>query len=285
MKLQKIGMFLATLLLLVGSFFPTGIVSAQASQPPVTAGLCQVKTDMQLQWLYGLYLGGHSRTQNTKFSHIPGGQTPATIRLQGGVGNVDLGKAWPDFVARINGRNQTIINYLTRDDSGWHNSGDPWRVEELVFEGQWLEVIRVSGMRAYIRTFHTDELQPISSSTTDPRIQLFTVVTRQDTLVGSPKGNIYILLMGRPAESLWIGTQYLTCPSRLPKTVTVTAYPALNLRDSPVITGLRTGSVPQGSAIIITGTQTDAQGNVWGFTGQGWVALRYNGQLFTDWQV
>jgi hypothetical protein len=193
-------------------------VAAETIQPQIpSAGLCRVKTDMEMAGLYSLPVNFHSRTHLPSFSHIPGGITPATVRLQGGIGNVQLTPAWLDYVERINGHSPVVVKYLFHKDSGWQNSGQYGRVEQLVFENQWLEVLRVSGDRAYIKTFFLDQNQPSSSTTKDPRIQLFTIVTDEDKIIGTPKGDAYIILMARPGESLYIGTRYLDCPNRLAK--------------------------------------------------------------------
>jgi hypothetical protein len=197
-------------------------VVAQTTQPQIVSpGLCRVKTDMEMERLYSLPVNFHSRTHLKSFNHIPGGITPATVRLQGGIGNVQLTPAWLDYVERINGHNPVVMKYLFHKDSGWQNSNQYGRVEQLVFENQWLEVLRVSGNRAYVKTFFLNQSQPGSSTTKDARIQLFTIVTDEDKIIGTPKGDAYIILMARPGESLYLGTQYLDCPGQLPGTVTI----------------------------------------------------------------
>lgn len=263
-----------------------GVLPAQAAALPagiVSAGTCYVKTDMQLPYVGTLPTNYHSRTLLPLYRRIPGGITPATIRLQGGVGNVQLSPAWIDYVERINGRNPKIANYMFHTDSGWQNSSQYGRVEELVFEGQPVTVMRISGLRAYVQTYYVNQLQPFVADLA--QTQLFTIVTRDDTLIGAPAGPARIILIARPGETLWIAVTYLTCPSRLPKSVTVTAWPALNIRSTPTATGVRVGSLAYGTVQTVTETAIDAQGNAWGHVAGGWVALLYQGQNMTDWKI
>ncbi len=293
--MRRFLLVLALVAVLSASFAaPVPLANAQGlpaglSEPfagPVSPGLCRVKTDMEIPWLYSLPVNFHSRTRLPQFAKIPGGITPATVRLQGGRGNVQLTPAWLDYIERINNRNPVVIKYLFHADSGWQNSDIYGRVEQLVFENQRVKVLRVSGNRAYIETFFINLNQPSSSSTNDPRVQLFTIVTRDDKIIGTPKGNAYIAIMARAGESLYIGTQYLDCPSRLPMSVTVRTAPnSLNIRSAPLVADNRIGSYPSGTVIQVLETRTDGSGNVWGRTSAGWVALRYNGALLTDWQV
>lgn len=287
MNLRKSLIVFVLASLLLGALLPAGNVHAQATQPPalVSPGLCRVKTDMELPFLGDVFINYHSRTQLPTYRHIPGGITPATIRLNGGVGNLQLSPAWKDFVERINGRNQTIINYLFHEDSGWQNSSVTGRVEELAFENQWLRVLRVSGNRAYVETFFVDQIQPTSGSVNDPRIQLFTIVTRDDHMIETPKGPAYIILIARRGEALWIPTNYLSCPSRLPRLVTVKVYSTLNIRSAPEIGDNRIGSYQNGAVVSILEIHTDPAGNIWGRSELGWIALRYGGILYTDWSL
>lgn len=281
MKRLLIALLLCAVLL--GGTFP----ALAAPVPPgiISAGTCIVKTDMQLAWAGTLQVNYHSRTRLPLYAHIPGGITPATIRLQGGVGNVQLTPAWIDYVDRINWRNPQILKYLFHKNSGWQNSSTYARVEELVFEGQTVNVLRISGLRAYLQTYFINEKQPLTPALGDWRIEKFSIVTRDDTMIGAPPGPAKIILMARKGESLWIPTNYLICGSRLPKSIIVTVQPALTLRATPSITGLRVGSLAYGSVSIVTETEIDVLGGVWGRVAGGWVALLYNGQQMTDWKV
>jgi hypothetical protein len=258
---------------------PAGLASA-AQEKIVSPGLCRVRTDMELPWVGSLPTNYHSRTRLAAYSHIPGGVTPATVRLQGGKGNVQLPAAWQKYVGKINGDNAGILKYLFHRDSGWQNSDQYARVEELVFENQYVNVLRVSGMRAYVGTYFIDRPPPATVSVENR--QLFTIVTREDTIIGSPKGNAYIILIARPGEQLWIPIAYLDCPSRLPfKTITHTPGARLNVRAAPVIGEVLT-TFDDGTPITIFALR-EVNGGVWGLTTEpgsieGWVAM-----WFTDW--
>jgi len=277
--IKRILITILLVLCLAGATYPA--LAAPAPAGVVTPGLCRVKTDMELPYANGLPVNYRSRTLLASFTHIPGGITPATIRLQGGVGSLQLSPAWMGYISLINQGSATKLNYLFHANSGWQNSTQRGTVEELAFENQWMNVLRVSGQRAYVQTYFVNEQPPATIIPNDPRRQLFTIVTADNHIIGSPKGNAYIVLIARRGEVLWIPTYYLDCPSRFPVTVTVrTGGSTLNIRATPSLTGLRFGSYPDGSSIVILGEQTDGAGNQWGGTSLGWVAL-----WLTSWQV
>ncbi len=170
--------------------------------------LKMIKTDMQLQSVYSINTNFNSRTRLPEYGHVDGGITPATIRLLGGKGNLQLTQPWLDYINLINNNNPIIMKYLFHADSGWQNSDEYGRVEELSFEGNVIDV-NISGDKAYINTFHLNETPPKTVDYNDPRLNLFTIVTREDTLIGSPKGRAYIILIAREGEDLYIPTEYL----------------------------------------------------------------------------
>ena len=271
--------FLISVLLLASS--PTMPVLAQAAQAGIVSpGLCRVKTDMELPWVGSIPTNYHSRTRLPLYAKIPGGITPATVRLQGGVGNLQLPTVWQEYVSKINNNNPIVLKYLFHKDSGWQNSAQYARVEELVFENQNVYVLRISGGKAYVRTFFANQAPP-AIATANNR-QLFTIVTRDDKIIGSPKGNAYIILIARPGEQLWIGTQYLDCPNRVPfDTFTRTPGARLNVRISPV-TGEVLTALNDKTPITIFELR-NINGSIWGLTTetgslQGWVSMQY-----TDW--
>ena len=207
-------------LLLVAFLASCGPAAAQPSTPisgpDVTPGLCRIRTDMELAEVNSIPTGFHSRTRLPDYSHVFDGVTPATMRLQGGRGFLQLPKAWQDYVARINGNNAVVLKYLFHGNSGWQNSDQEAVIEQLAFQDQWLRVLKVSGSKAYVDTFFSDQAPPPEPLKNDPRQQLFTIVTRDDRMIGSPKGDAYIILIARPGEALWIPTGYLACPVRTP---------------------------------------------------------------------
>ncbi len=205
-------------LILLILLLPCLAACAPSANPPqtqaATPGLCRVKTDMELAEVYSLPTNFHSRTRLPDYSHVSDGVTPATMRLQGGRGYLKLSSDWQDYVARINNHNATVLKYLFHEDSGWQNSTEYGLVEQLAFEDQWLNVTSISGSKAYVQTFFSDQQPPSEITPNDPRQQLFTIVTRDDRLIGSPKGDASIILIARHGEQLWIPVDYLACPQR-----------------------------------------------------------------------
>lgn len=163
---------------------------------------------MQLKSVYSIPTNFHSRTKLPEYSHIPGGITPATMRFQGGKGNVQLTKEWLDYVNQINSNNPIIMKYLFHKDSGWQNSIQYGRVEEMGFQGNVIDV-DIEGNKAYVKTFFLNETPPKTVDYSDPRLNVFTIVTRDDKMIGTPKGKAYIILIAREGERLWIPTEYL----------------------------------------------------------------------------
>ena len=204
------------LLLLVPSLAACASTTGIPPTQTISPGPCRVKTDMELASLYSLPTDHHSRTRLPDYSHVSDGVTPATLRLQGGRGYLRLPAAWQDYVARLNNHNAIVLKYLFHPDSGWQNSDEYGQVEELAFEDQWVNVLSVSGSRAYIQTFFSDQTPPAQINPNDRRQQLFTIITRDDRLIGSPKGDAWIILIARPAEKLWIPVDYLACPDQPP---------------------------------------------------------------------
>ncbi len=192
---------------------------------------------MQLESVYTIPTNFHSRTRLEDYSHVDGGITPASMRFQGGKGNLQLTDEWLNYVNLVNNNNPIIMKYLFHTDSGWQNSDTYGRVEELGFEGNVIDVT-VDGDKAYINTFYLNESPPKMVDYNDPRLNLFTIVTRDDTLIGSPKGRAYIILVAREGERLYIPTEYLndlTPPITKKIKETITVYNDYSTKIVPIV--------------------------------------------------
>jgi len=136
---------------------------------------------------------------------------PSTVRLQGGTGTINLPKAWMDYVKKINVTTKNY-NYLVKPDSGWHNQGEENHFEELTFSGNVLDVLRIEGNRAYIRTYFTNETPPTEAiqpreKSLHPLVQMFSIQYR-DRLDMSTDGRYCLtLIIANPGEQLWIDTR------------------------------------------------------------------------------
>lgn len=170
--------------------------------------LMRIKTDMELESVYSIPTNFHSRTRLPLYKHVHGGITPATIRFQGGRGNLQLTKEWLDYVDLVNKNNPIMMKYIFHTDSGWQNSDTYGRVEELGFQGNIIDV-NIVGDKAYMKTFYLNEKPPKTVDYNDSRLNIFTIVTRDDKLIGTPKGKGYIILIARAGEKLYIPTKYL----------------------------------------------------------------------------
>lgn len=243
------------------------INEAPAETGVVTPGLCRVMTDMELHHVYSIPTNYHSRTLLPEYKYLPGGETTATMRLQGGVGNVQYPPVWMNYVVNILNAGpdkKRAENYLFRKAGGIQNSDQKGRMEELTTEGNFVLVTNVSGIRAYLQTYHANDTPPTVRDLSDSRIQRITVVNRLDQLTRSTSFETYFPLMARPGEQLWIPIQYLSCPDRAPyQTFVNTPGSRLNVRAGPGIGWQVLTVLDDQTPVTVFETQADAGGRLW----------------------
>ncbi len=126
---------------------------------------------------------------------------PATLRFYGGKSTVRLSSAAIAFLGRIN--SPAAMKFLNVKDGGWRNKGDSWHVEQLGFEGNLVDVIKIKGNKAYIRTLFNNKM-PTQANYDACVMHQFHCVTRQNTLVRPDCGLCLILVIANPGEELWI---------------------------------------------------------------------------------
>ena len=173
-----------------------------------------IKTDMELAFVYDIPTNFHSRTRLAVFSHLPGGETTATMRLQCDKptfkGNVQYPPTWMEWTIKVLNRgNKQAENYLFRKAGGIQNSATKGRMEQVACEGNLVSVIKHDRGKRFLYTFHTDEKPPTYRDVTDPRINKITVVNKLDQLTRSTAFDVFFPLMGRPGEELWLDQIYL----------------------------------------------------------------------------
>lgn len=176
--------------------------------------LYQVKTDMECPSVYTIPTNYHSRTLLPGYSHLPGGETTATMRLQCDLlsfkGNVQYPPIWMAWVKNVlNEGDKARYQYLFRKAGGIQNSEIEGRMEQLTCEGNFVDVVAVEGHKYFISTFSTDQAPPATWDGFDPRIQRITVVNKLDQLTRSTAKEVYFPLMARPGERLWLDEKYL----------------------------------------------------------------------------
>jgi hypothetical protein len=140
---------------------------------------------------------------------------PETVRIQGGKGTVFLSDRWVDFLDSLN--TQEAQRFLRRQGNGWLNGGPFPKMEQLTFGGNYVEVTRIEGHKAYIRTFNNADHPP---SAADPiignntLIQTFSVVyTDGSWEMAAPAGPVYTLIIANPQDGeLWIDIDNLIRP-------------------------------------------------------------------------
>ena len=142
---------------------------------------------------------------------------PSTVRLRGGSGFVLLSPEWMNYVAEINNTESSkryqfvdwrTANVLKRA-VGWHNTGLGNRVEELTFSGNIVEVERIEGEKAFVKTFFNNEEPPINvllpmPNNLDAKVHMFT--TQYPTYLDMTCDNRYprVFLIANPGEKLWM---------------------------------------------------------------------------------
>lgn len=127
---------------------------------------------------------------------------PETRRLMGGRGSVQLSKFWDKFVESINTVNG--YRYVRKDASGWCNHTWP-KVECLTFGGNHVEVTRVVGNKAYVKTWLNNQMPP-SGMASDTLIQKFSVVYNDGTYeMATPVGIVLTILIANAGDPpLWM---------------------------------------------------------------------------------
>jgi len=103
---------------------------------------------------------------------------------------------------------------------------------------------------------------------------------------GLRKKPVYVpLLDGNDDMPWWVDMRKLvSLDSYLPRLITVTAAPYLNVRSEATTAASVVGRIVQGKTIMIYQIKVGERG-IWGKTDSGWIALRFNGDNFSDWIV
>jgi hypothetical protein len=135
---------------------------------------------------------------------------PETVRLQGGRGTVPLSDAWVRFLDNLN--TQDAQRFLRKEQSGWLNHGPFPKMEQLTFGGNYVEVTRIAGHKAYIKSFNNADQPPASGPNT--LIQTFSVVYTNGTWeMSTPVGVVYTFILANPNDgALWIDLENLIRP-------------------------------------------------------------------------
>jgi GH25 family lysozyme M1 (1,4-beta-N-acetylmuramidase) len=148
-------------------------------------------------------------------------QLPSTVRIRGGATSLLLTPAWMEYVYKIQNKPnyQFISPTHLGDNVGWHNNGEPNKVEQLTFSGNIVEVLRIEGRKAFITVQHLEDGPPVTITKPTPTklnstIHLFT--TQYDHIRDTSKpynqgldittnGKFpRIVLLANPGEELWI---------------------------------------------------------------------------------
>ncbi len=166
--------------------------------PPSAAGLYRIKDDIE---------AGIKPNGTREYLRIG---LPSTVRLQGGASSVRLTPAWMDYVYSIQGNpNYQFLSKTTfKPAVGWHNQGDPNRVEQVVFSGNVVEVMRIEDNRAYIKTAFVDAPPPaVPVMPTDgrhPLIHNFSIQYANRLDITTDGKWARTIVIANAGEQLWI---------------------------------------------------------------------------------
>jgi hypothetical protein len=148
--------------------------------PSPELGLYYILNDWQMP---EKYWGGKSRTARKGWKGHQ--MTPETVRLHGIKSTTILSKESQDLVRRKNpGR---LFKYVTKRQQGWCNFGKWPKVETLTFSNNMVDVIKIEGNRAYIRTWNGEEFDPCV-------IHKWVNVDRWNNLYDTGRGQGFIVL-------------------------------------------------------------------------------------------
>lgn len=138
---------------------------------------------------------------------------PETVRINGGRGTVELSPAWVEFLDSIN--TPDAQRYLRKLQSGWLNYGPFPKMEQLTFGGNYVEVTRIEGNKAFIKSFNNADPPPKIDLSTETLpntlIQAFSVVyTDGSWEMYTPVGVAYTFIIANPKDGeLWIDIENL----------------------------------------------------------------------------
>jgi hypothetical protein len=149
--------------------------------PEVSGNLYYILHDYDLPDKYGYY--GHSRTWGEGWKGNP--ITPETCRIQGVKSTTKLSAK---AQAAVESLNPISYSYVTGSHVGWVNKGEWPMVETLTFSGNLVDVVRIEGNRAYIRTWKGELDDPCTK-------HHWTNIKNDDTVFeGGWKGPAWIIL-------------------------------------------------------------------------------------------
>jgi hypothetical protein len=125
------------------------VIPPPPPEPP--KNIYRLLKDNELPPSYGL--GGKSRTASPEWPGRP--MTPATVKLHGADPVTTFPDAAVEVVHALNDP-RNAFTYVTRESAGWSNRGQTWpeKMEPIAFEDNLVEVVRVEGIRAYLRMWN-----------------------------------------------------------------------------------------------------------------------------------
>lgn len=154
--------------------------------PPVVGGggnLYRILHDFELPAKYGY--GGKARTASPEWGGNP--ITPETCRIHSAKSSYTLSDFACAMVEHLNDPTGEY-NYVTGHAVGWVNQGYWPKVECLTFAGNVVDVLRIEGNKAFIRTWHGEKDDPCT-------VHHWTNIKSDNTVfVGGWKGPAWIVL-------------------------------------------------------------------------------------------
>ena len=235
--------------------------------------------------IYTLVHRTHQSQLNMEPALMLGAYAPKTAKQV-----ASLPHEWQDYTRAVNGRNdgvwQKIIDPRWGPSTGLQNGK-----LGLISAGYWTNVVYVletfqNGAWGRVECFGVQDAPPdpyeVNASTAPEKIHHVTMQNRDNQLVETGQYNAdhaYIPLIAAQANELYFPMAWL---AKLATIRVITGH--LNVRVSPstgaaVVAELANGAQVMPLQIVV------GEGGVWARIDTGWIALRYNGKLMTDWAV
>jgi len=240
--------------------------------------LARLKNDFELA-----EFGFKSRTAQDWWGGLS--STPETVQLMAGNVQGDRVRLTGKRVCTLNEEQRRALKRINLDPAyryiivpraGWFNTGE-WKAESLGFGDNLVEVLRIVGRHAEIKTidYYTNPFPGIDHHTNPELVHRMTVVTRKGTLIRPGRGlDVYIFLISK--VPMWIPVSRLDFVNLKPispigySKIVVVHVPFTKIRQRPSEDSPLNYRAWIGSRWQITDTH-----NGWGsIPGRGWINLK-----------
>lgn len=229
-----------------------------------------------------LYRRTHHSALTIEPATIPAAYTPKEAKQE-----VALSDAWQKYILALNGGDLRIFEKIV--DPQWGPStGISNGKLHLIVLGYWMNAVNVLGVAngwARVACLNVNNAPPditrVNKNTAPDLIHRVTMQNKANQLVETgvyQTDHAYVPLIGL-ANYMYFPASLVAAAAR------VTAMPWLNVRSAPSAKAPKVGTLYPLIDTVQPLSVFVGEGGVWAEIYGGFVALRYNGQLMTTWQV